>query len=394
VRTIGAAALALAAFVTVTSFAQGDGEQWLQYTTSPQYIRIPYRVYEPVCESTKTAPDGVALPAFKGSTQLYAKWLTPMVEAGYLWMAFDRTGLHGYDALYIDSNCDGSLAGETPVKPLFVTGDGTRFEAAKIVFPGEDGPITYHLYVSVSGSANEEFVTAGAGCWYKGTIKAGGSAYEIALVDYDSNGTFDDTSDKYFEADQILVKQGDEMAVSCVGKYIQLGGALYEPQVARDGASIGIAPAAEAPMGTLRVPDAITRLAIHGLNGLLRYEPAKGAANVPAGSYRVYEWEIDRTDTAGRKFTVVANAWLAIGAPFEIVEGKETALDIGEPFRATIGVAARGPGEHLLDETLQARGGEYLIMYQKDKKEYAPAPNVRITNADGTYNRVFATQYG
>jgi hypothetical protein len=57
-----------------------------------------------------SSPPGVALPKFAGIRPLFAKWITPRVPAGRLWLALDQSGKEGaYDRLYVDTNADGGL---------------------------------------------------------------------------------------------------------------------------------------------------------------------------------------------------------------------------------------------------------------------------------------------
>ena len=382
----------LAALVTVLwqCAATAADEQWLTYKAVPDRQSDPYRIFEATCETTSTAPPGVKLPAFAGTAQLYAKWPTPLAKAGHVWVVLDRTGSAAYDAAYVDSDADGDLTSETPVKPWLLSGSIVFFNAAKVVFPSEEGPVTYHVYVHYS-SGESDFVGVASGGRYEGRVKAGGREYGIELVDYNSNGVFNDTSDDFMNADHVVVKDSDKTVLTSVGRYIQLGGALYHPEVSPDGAYIKLTDAADAPFGTIRVPGSITSVAVGGRNGLLRYEPAAGICRVPAGTYRVFEWQIERS-RGDKKWKAVSRP-LFQQRPLAVSEGKETALDIGEPLQATIHVGGKdASGQILLAETLSGKTGEFVMIYQGD--EYAPAPKMRIRNADGSYDRVFQTRYG
>ena len=71
-----------------------------------------YHQLEPV----KKAPEGLTRPDLKGEPVIYAKWSTPMVKAGYLWLALGQSKANGpYDQLVIDADCDGALEDDTAI---------------------------------------------------------------------------------------------------------------------------------------------------------------------------------------------------------------------------------------------------------------------------------------
>jgi hypothetical protein len=180
--------------------------------------------------------------------------------------------------------------------------------------------------------------------------------------------------------------------VRTAGRYIQIGGALYHPHPARDGVSIAFTPAKDVPMGTLRLDVPQAQLTVGGENGLLYLVAAEGKASAPAGKHRLAMWRIEKADDSGA-------AWRAEGcvipnesSVLQVDEGKETPLTIGEPFTCQGTDTAQDRGTHILGLRLCGRLEEPVYLY-RDREQAAP-PQVRIANADGTYDRTFATQYG
>ena len=99
-------------FVLVSQVSAQD-EQWLQYHSSREATQILDQTGSKRLDLNTSQPDGLKLPQFKGQDQFFAKWHTPMVKDGFLWIALDRTHKQGpYDLLYIDSNGNGALDDE------------------------------------------------------------------------------------------------------------------------------------------------------------------------------------------------------------------------------------------------------------------------------------------
>ena len=134
-----------------TAFAQT--EQWLEYHTSNDG-----RAYHPM-ELTTNPPPGVALPKLN-APPYFARWLTPMDPAGGRWLCLDRTRKSGpYDRLFIDSNGNGRLDDETPIK--------ARLDSYNAYFPQ---PLSFSRartgrspIISSSGSINTKRIPPN--CW-------------------------------------------------------------------------------------------------------------------------------------------------------------------------------------------------------------------------------------
>jgi len=129
--------------LVLTSPTQAQDEQWLQYHSTREAHRIISDTGTSTLEITSEKPQGVELPQFKSTEPFFAKWSTPMLESGYLWISLDRTHKQGqWDRLFIDSNGDGHLNDEEAVKAYRTEGPHTYFGPVKVVFEGEDGPLT------------------------------------------------------------------------------------------------------------------------------------------------------------------------------------------------------------------------------------------------------------
>lgn len=132
--------------LVLTSLASAQDEQWMQYHSARQAQRIVSDMGSSTPEITSERPQGVELLQFKSTEPFFAKWSTPMVESGYLWISLDRTHKQGqWDRLFIDSNGNSHLNDETVITAYRTDQYHTYFGPVKVIFEGEDGLLTYHL---------------------------------------------------------------------------------------------------------------------------------------------------------------------------------------------------------------------------------------------------------
>ena len=120
--------------------------QWLGYrmveapTLEMRYIRGV------TLNRSGEKPSDDVVPDFNSANPVFFKWESPMVEGGFLWIAFDGDPRYGIGSrCYVDTDCDGRLDDETAVAVKQLDGNRARFSPVKLVFAGEDGPVTYHL---------------------------------------------------------------------------------------------------------------------------------------------------------------------------------------------------------------------------------------------------------
>jgi hypothetical protein len=370
----------------------GQEQQWLQYRYGREVSLLGGGTrFMPLAPLTADRPAGVALPSFQGTSPFFAKWQTPMVKSGFLWVALDRTTKAGpCNRLYIDSNGDGRLDDETAVSAYQMDQYSAGFGPVKVIFQVEDGPVTYHLNFRCSKYRDKPELMASPGGWYEGDITVGGAKKHCILFDYDVNGTFDDRSPNVSESDRISIGEKTGQDAAFVGRYIEVDGVLYEPQIARDGACVRLGKAENVKFGRVRLPDSIVTCRVAGENGSFTVTPKDGAGSLPVGSYHVLGWMLERTDGAGAKWQANASA-RSEKATVEIREDQDAELDVGEPIVATLqaSVASKAYSLRLLTT---GRAGEQIELLRNGARPQAP--KVRISNADGSYDRTFNFEYG
>ncbi|MHC4325295.1 MAG: hypothetical protein ACYSUX_13610 [Planctomycetota bacterium] len=367
-------------------------EQWLQYHSSREAGQIFGDSGSQRMELSTQKPPGVKLPQFKGHDQLFAKWSTPMVKGGNLWIALDRTHKQGpYDSLYIDSNGNGNLDDETATATYRQDQRSAYFGPVKVIFEVEDGPVTYHLnFRSSQYDTSDNRLYASSGGWYEGDITVGTEKKHCVLFDYNTNGAFNDKSANAGECDRIRIGRQGAQETLFTGNYIEIDKTLYRPEIAPDGACIKLTQAENIGFGSVRLPESVTQFSANGENGLFILKPEKGVASLPAGKYRVYDWAVEQKDEKGADWKLKGSGLREKNA-FDIVEGKQAVLAIGVPVIATLNSSER-EGTHSFSHSMQGRAGERIELTRNGTRPQAP--KVRIKNADGAYDRTYSFQYG
>jgi hypothetical protein len=315
-----------------------------------------------------------------------------MVETGYLWISLDRTHAQGqWDRLFIDSNGNGHLNDQTAITAYRTDQYYTYFGPVKVVFEGEDGPVTYHLnFQFYNRNERSRGLYVYSGGWYEGDITVAGAKKHCTLIDQNANGTFNDKSLNAAECDRIRIGKKGSKDSLFVGNYIKIDDVLYRPEIARDGAYIKLSKAEDVKFGNIRLPESITEFSAGGENGLFTLKPEKGTGSLPVGRYRVNYWAIERKDERGKKWKMQGEGFSNKG-DFDITADKETELSIGEPIISTIEPQNRN-GTRAFNHNLKGRLGERIELTSDGAQPRAPRLNIK--NKDGTYDRTFSFEYG
>ena len=373
--------------------ARAQDEQWLQYHSAREVSLVGFSPNYKYLEIITDKPAGVELPQFRSGDTIFNKWSTPMVESGYLWLALDKTHKQGmHNILYIDSNGDGHLNDDTPIKAYRHTQNNAYFGPVKVVFQVEDGPVTYHInllfYSSSDGKRRRIYVSPGG--WYEGDITVDGIKKHCVLFDYNANGTFNDKSLEADESDRIRVGELNSRAISFVGNYIEVDDNLYHPEIARDGAYVKLTKAEGVKFGNIRLPESIAELSAGGENGLFTLKPENRIGSLPVGKYRVSNWVVEREDDKGTQWKLIGTQYRRKGY-FDIAETKEAELNVGEPIISTLEASFR-EGTHYFNQSLRGRDDERIELTRNGARPQAPKLNIK--SEDGEYDRTYSFRYG
>ncbi len=379
-QLIGLAALAM---VGLTPPAPAQTEQWLQYHTGNESRGYRW------LDLTTNAPADVALPKL-GDQVFFARWTTPLDPQGR-WICFGRTRKTGpHNRVFVDSNGNGRLDDDQPLDAQRVDQYSSTFDPARLVFQGEDGPFTYHLALRfMRYSANDSRLLAQAGCYYAGKVKLGSAQPLVTLVDANANGTFNDRAPNPSDCDAIIV-EADESGQRYLGQLLELDGQFFAIEVAQDGAFLTVQPARDVVLAPVRVPEAISEITVVGGPGHFVRKPVKGEFTLPAGSYRVHGWTIERKDDKGTTWTLSGSGFGEL-ARFEAKAGQTATLDVGEPVRAAMTVTENRGGA-AFGLRLKGRLGETLEVLQAGKRPRPP--QLELASVDGSFRVTSSFQYG
>jgi len=361
------------------AFAQS--EQWLEYHTGAEG-----RAYQQV-ELTTNPPPGVALPKFN-APPYFARWLTPMDPAGGRWLCLDRTRKSGpYDRLFFDNNGNGRLDDKSPL-PARLDSSFAYFPPARVVFKGEDGPITYHLvFRFYQYEKNPPQLLASSAGWYEGLVNFDGAKKRIQLIDGNVNGTFNDVAPDPYDCDRVQV-EGDKTSERFLGRMLEVDGKFYRIEAARDGAFVKVQKAENVTLGQVRVPENISEFAAFGPNGHFVRTPADGQFTLPAGHYRIFHWTISRKDEKGAPWTLSGYNFPKT-ATFEVAADKTALVQIGEPVQAVL-KAAEG-ADRQINFSLQfvGRQEESIQMLRGGQRPQGPRLTLANTNGTLVYSSTF-----
>ena len=366
--------------------------QWLRYRSARKAMRLIGQMDWRIFELSGDKPKDVELPQFQSKSPLFARWSTPMAKRGYLWIALDSTQRYrSYDRLFIDSDGDGQLSDETVVVAYQAELQRSYFGPVRVIFEGQDGPISYHLNFVYYTRNDKKRLGVSSGGWYEGIVTVNGAKRNCVLKDYNANGAFSDKASNPDQSDRIRITDEGKRDTRLVGNFIQVDGGLYQLEVARHGAFIRLAEATNVIFGQIRLPESITQFAAGGENGLITIKPEKGIGRLPVGKYRIHNWMIERQDENGNHWKLEGERFTDKG-DFEVADAGETDITtIGEPVVAHLSVG-KSNSEYIFKQYLKGRIGEDVTYSCNGSRPRAP--KLHIKSANGKYERAYSFEYG
>lgn len=383
-RPQNAHTLAALAGLAFTLSAAAQKEQWLEYHTGTEPKGYRW------LELSTNPPPNVTLPKLT-SAPYFGVWKNGLEFNEGRRFCLDRTARSGpYDRLVFDANGNGRLD-DDPVVPCQSRDDNSAaFEPAKLVFKGEDGPITYHLIARFyQFDKDRAQLLVGSGGWYEGSVELAGKKRRVQLVDNTVNGVFSDTSTTPSESD-LLIILGDKGVSRYLGKYLELDGQLLQIEVARDGAFLKAQKAEGVRLGKVRVPEVISEFVAFGKNGHFIRKPEKGELTLPSGDYRVNSWSINRKDDKGTAWRLSGSSFTKTG-DFTVADTAAVELAIGEPVRAVV-QANEGKSEVSFGLRLLGQLGETVDLMRGEERPRAP--RIHIASLTGTFRSTNTFEYG
>ncbi len=373
--------LPLLAGLFLADAALAQPEQWLQYHTSREGRSYRW------LELTTNRPPNVALPKL-GAKPFFARWATGLDPKGR-WLCFDRSRKSGpYDRAFIDSTGNGRLDDKSAASAIRIDPYNAFFDPIRVVFKGEDGPITYHLVVRSMSLDSDRDLRAliQSGGFYSGTVDLGGRKRRIELIDGNVNGAFNDLAANPDDCDQVAI----DGAQRRLGRLIEVDGQFYRLEVARDGAFIKVRKAEDVVLGKVRVPETISEFIAVGENGQFTRKPVKGELTLPVGSYRINRYLVNRKDERGASWELLGDGFNS-SANFDVAADKPAALEMGEPIRAVMHSSESG-NEVSFSLRFEGRYNESVAI-TKDSDRPRP-PRLTLTSLDGSYRYTNSFEFG
>jgi hypothetical protein len=369
--------------VGATLLAQAQQEQWLQYRTSTEP-----RGYRWVQLSTNP-PAGVALPKLRASA-LYGRW-TDGLDGGR-WFCMDRATRSGpCDRMFFDCNGNGRLDDDPAIKVSRRESNMGGFDPIKVVFKGEDGPVSYHLIARHYQFGDDQSqLLIGAGGWYEGNITLEGKKRKVKLIDNNVNGAFNDIGASAYETDEMEIA-GEKEPLRYLGKYVELDNQLWALEVAKDGAFLKLKKAEGVPLGPVRVPETITDFVAVGSNGHFVRKPASGEFKLPVGTYHVHRWNLDRKDERGTAWSLIGSARYDAAGEFVVSSDQPVHLAVGEPIRT---VVEASESRSLVSFSLQLKGPLGETVELKRGTEQPRAPQLHVKSLVKDFRSTNSFEYG
>jgi hypothetical protein len=227
---------------------------------------------------------------------------------------------------------------------------------------------------------NPAQLLASSAGWYEGVVNFDGAKKRIHLIDGNVNGTFNDIAPDPYDSDRVQV-EGDKTDERFLGKMLEVEGKLFRVEAARDGAFVKVQKAENVTPGQVRVPENISEFAAFGENGHFVRKPVNGEFTLPAGSYRIFHWTINRKDAKGAAWTLSGYSFPKT-AGFEVAADKPAVLEIGEPVQAVLAATGNTNRQVAFSLRFEGRQKESIEMLRDGQRP--GGPKLMLANAAGT----------
>jgi hypothetical protein len=241
-----------------------------------------------------------------------------------------------FNRLYIDLNHNGDLTDDKVVEAepmpgrISLSSDNTysqfQFPRVDVTLDIEGTPVDYAFFVRGYVNISKDFSYAGvqinSAAYREGDITLDGKKHHLVLIDFNSNGRFDDQfkiSDQITRSgDQLYPEQGDMLYVDpdqnragysspfdatsnpsqhYVSKMVVIDGKYYDLKVSIAGDKITLDPSS-VKLGNVTNPNEQFGAVIYGDNGFLKISGGKDKpVPVPAGDWKLLSYTINISES-------------------------------------------------------------------------------------------------
>ncbi len=301
-------------------------------------------------------------------------------------IAFDSTGLqsNGFDLLYFDRNQNGDLTDDELIQAKQRDNQGRRvaFPRVDLILKVEGKEVDYSFMAATYASTQSRGGSGSIGyaygefysCAYRiGEVILDGKKHRIAILDYNSNGRFDDEyairTDIRTAGGDIIPKTGDMILLDpdtqnrmyldyfnaagrrekhYLSQSIFIDGNLYDVKVTPSGDKLTLTPS-KASLGSITNPNPKYAAVVYGDKGFLK---VKGTQNekvaLPEGKWRLFEYVIDASEqkaNQNRRSATYVTARGTTDCPEVVIsKGESVNFPFGPPYKPSVSVSGMRPG--------------------------------------------------
>jgi len=336
----------------------------------------------------------------------------------------------GYDILYVDRNNNEDLTDDPRIMGRVTQRGQTMGNFGPVEVMIDYGDRTAPYYFSMEyykfgeqriqrsmGEVQNFQLTLRTAGYYTGTVSFGASEHQIAIVDFNGNGIFNERSRPrsngpdgrlYATGDHVLVDANDDGLFEAgytdgdeaypYAKYLQVDGRWYSLDTSVHGSMVEIQEPA-LKLGTIDVADQSSSgsLLLASSSGVLRVQTGQ-KVQVPADTYQVYNHSTSVSHSTGN-WRYDAQGTTA-GKKFQAVEGNSVAVEFGAPLVINIkrnqygrGGRAKAGGTVNLSLTISGQGGELYTNIRKNNGQ-PPAPTFEAIDENGEVVGQGTFEYG
>jgi hypothetical protein len=336
-----------------------------------------------------------------------------------------------FNRLYFDLNGNGDLTDDGVIEALGSSRSYPTSSYASREFPrvdltidveGTKAPYAFRLsvYSRASTSYSYAYVSLYSAAYREGTITVNGKPRNIVLLDYNSNGRFDDEFGVR-ESGRVYPSYGDMLMVDpdpdtyagsnvsgddfrqYVSKLTGLDDRFYDLKITPAGDELTLT-ASSVPVGYVTNPHEGFRAVVYGDQGVLKIAGGKAAPiPLPEGQWRLMSYTITRTEKQAPpqepaddgqpqppvpsiRYHRVSARGTSDCRPIEVRDGQTAALPFGPAYKPVVTLSSlRGAGSARsarLGLSLIGAGGETcsgLIVNSRRPEK----PEFTITSPDG-----------
>jgi hypothetical protein len=304
--------------------------------------------------------------------------------------------------LRLDTDGDGLLSDEREYIGIWLS----IFRLSRVF---EFGPVS--IKHSGEGSkASQFYIGCNNGQWIilyqtryrEGRVKLDGRTYEIALVDSNYNGRYNDVlappikNSREPGCDSIAIDLDgnskfdfDKPGMSelmPLSRLVKINESYYHLDIADDGEIVEFRRAKPA-FGTLDLGDENFNIRLWSDAGHQHLFSPKGKLRLPAGKYSAVELKLTETDSGGNRWlfdTEKARGGAGAGelGAFEVRPDETTAFKIGPPFQVKTSMEKHGENA-LVRFYLEGQAGELYVPGPKKNGKDIPEPQFQIISPTG-----------